>query len=74
MRNKLRSDWIASSEVSLLEAMKKIDLNKGRELFLVDHKGHLHASISDGDIRRGLLSGNRSGWSGWFACPCLVVL
>ena len=58
MRNKLRSDWIASSEVSLLEAMKKIDLNKGRELFLVDHKGHLHASISDGDIRRGLLSGN----------------
>ena len=28
MRNKLRSDWIASSEVSLLEAMKKIDLNK----------------------------------------------
>ena len=55
MRSSFKSNSIVSGDISLIEAMKRIDLNKGRILFLVDHKGHLQGSLSDGDIRRGLL-------------------
>lgn len=56
MRNRLKHDSIISNDVSLIQAMKQINLNKGRVLFLVDHKGHLKGSLSDGDIRRALLA------------------
>ena len=56
MRTSLKSLSIVSDDISLLEAMRKIDLNKGGVLFLVNHKGQLRGSLSDGDIRRGLLT------------------
>ena len=56
MRTSLKSRFIVSSDISLLDAMRKIDLNKGGVLFLVDHKGHLKGSLSDGDIRRAMLT------------------
>jgi len=58
MRNSLKLDSIVSNDILLIEAMKRIDSNKGRVLFLVDHKGHLEGSLSDGDIRRALLAPN----------------
>jgi len=54
----LKSKSIVSDRISLLQAMRKIDMNKGGVLFLVDQKGHLKGSLSDGDIRRGLLTEN----------------
>ena len=56
MRDNHKSKSIVSNKISLLEAMRKIDGNKGGVLFLVDQKGHLKGSLSDGDIRRGLLT------------------
>ena len=58
MVNNLKSKSIVSDRISLLQAMRKIDMNKGGVLFLVDQKGHLKGSLSDGDIRRGLLTEN----------------
>lgn len=58
MRNNFKVKSIVSNKISLLEAMRKIDVNKGGVLFLVDQKGHLKGSLSDGDIRRGLLTKN----------------
>jgi len=56
MWTSLKSRLIVSSDISILEAMRRIDSNKGGVLFLVDHKGHLKGSLSDGDIRRGFLT------------------
>lgn len=56
MRTSLKSRSIVSSDISILEAMRRIDLNKGGVLFLVDPKGHLKGSLSDGDIRRAFLT------------------
>ncbi|MDA8544977.1 N-acetylneuraminate synthase family protein [Alphaproteobacteria bacterium] len=56
MGTNLKSRSVVPSDISILEAMRKIDANKGGVLFLVDHKGHLKGSLTDGDIRRGLLT------------------
>lgn len=55
MRDSSKSKSVVSNDISLLEAMRIIDKNKGGVLFLVDLKGRLKGSLSDGDIRRGLL-------------------
>src|SRR3989338_7319279 len=44
-------------ETSLLETMKKISLGADRAVFVVDHLDKLIGSVTDGDIRRALLSG-----------------
>ena len=41
--------------ISISEALKKIDENSLRVLFVVDSKGRLLGSLSDGDIRRWLI-------------------
>ncbi|WP_040282467.1 N-acetylneuraminate synthase family protein [Tessaracoccus massiliensis] len=40
----------------LINALRKIDANKSRIIFVVDNHGHLIGSLSDGDVRRWLLS------------------
>ncbi len=49
--------FIGLDILSLSEAMQKIDQNGHRILFLIDDDGVVKGSISDGDIRRFLLSG-----------------
>jgi dTDP-glucose pyrophosphorylase len=50
-------DFTASPDNSVREAMKKIEVNKKGLLFVLDEEGFLKGSISDGDIRRGILNG-----------------
>ncbi|MBB1517125.1 N-acetylneuraminate synthase family protein [Tessaracoccus sp. MC1679] len=40
----------------LLSALRKIDANKSRIAFVVDAHGHLLGSLTDGDVRRWLIS------------------
>lgn len=47
--------FTATGDITIVEAMKKIDLNSYQVLFVVDDKGCLMGSVSDGDIRRGLI-------------------
>jgi len=48
---------IASSSISVKEALKKLNnLNLDKVLFLVDKEDKLVGSLTDGDLRRGLLS------------------
>ena len=46
-------------DISLSEAMRRIDQSKTKILFLVDDYGKLISSLTDGDIRRFLLSGGK---------------
>ncbi len=57
MRNKLITDFIISSNDLIIDAMKAIEKNGKHTCFIVDQKGQLKASLSDGDIRRGLMTG-----------------
>lgn len=47
--------FIASSHITLIEAMQKIDLNVNGILFLVNDGNKLCGAVSDGDIRRWIL-------------------
>ena len=51
------SIFVAKKDISVSEAMQKIDKNSYGILFLVDEKSKILACITDGDIRRFLLSG-----------------
>lgn len=53
------NDFIASSSITVSAAMQQIDANAGGTLFLTDDDGKLIACITDGDIRRYLLSGGK---------------
>lgn len=48
--------FIVSEEKTLLDAMKKIDQNARKQLFVIK-EGRLIAALSDGDVRRWLLRG-----------------
>ena len=50
-------DYICFTEVSLTEALSKINKNNGRIIFVVSEHGTLVGSLSDGDVRRHLTSG-----------------
>lgn len=50
---------IGQADITLAQAMQEIDSNTNGILFLVDGQGKLVACISDGDIRRFLLSGGK---------------
>lgn len=50
-------DFVASDKSSLSEAMQMIDRNTHGIVFISDAKGTLIASLTDGDVRRYLLSG-----------------
>lgn len=52
-------EMIGNQDISISEAMQKIDVNSYGVLFLRDAEGKLVACITDGDIRRFLLSGGK---------------
>lgn len=49
--------FLANHQISVKEAMRKIDVNKKGLLFVVNDQHQLLGSVSDGDIRRGILNG-----------------
>ena len=53
------NDFIAGSSITVSRAMQQIDANAGGTLFLVDEDERLIACVTDGDIRRYLLSGGK---------------
>ena len=48
--------YIIPSDASLQDALTKINQNRHRTIYVVDEKNFLLGSVSDGDIRRWLLS------------------
>lgn len=50
---------IGAADITLAHAMQDIDSNASGILFLVDAQGKLVACVTDGDIRRFLLSGGK---------------
>ncbi len=50
-------EFIAISSSTVREAMRRIENNKKGLLFIVDSQFKLIGSLSDGDIRRGILNG-----------------
>ena len=50
------SAFIGESSLSIVEAMEKIDVNVRGILFVIDEEKKLIGSITDGDIRRWLIS------------------
>lgn len=51
--------FIGGNTLSVAEAMRGIDANAGGVLFLVDEQNRLVGCLTDGDIRRFLLSGGK---------------
>ena len=52
------TNYTIHKEASCLEALKKLDLEKSSQtLFVLDEKERLIGTITDGDIRRGLING-----------------
>ena len=60
--------FIGSSTLTVSEAMQKIDNNAAGILFLTDERDVLLGCITDGDIRRFLLSGGTMQDSAMSAC------
>ena len=56
MSRKNLSAFIGESSLSIVEAMEKIDVNVRGILFVIDEEKKLIGSITDGDIRRWLIS------------------
>ena len=50
---------IGGMSLSISEAMQKIDKNANGILFLLDDESRLTCCVTDGDIRRCLLSGGK---------------
>ncbi len=59
MTDQTISKYLEKDSISLVQAMRKIDANAGGILFLTDENGVLTGCVSDGDIRRFLLSGGK---------------
>ena len=54
----IHKKYIASSNITAKEGLEKLNnLNMDKILFLVDNKDKLVGSLTDGDLRRGLISG-----------------
>ena len=51
--------FLGDINISVSEAMQQINTNASGILFLIDEKGKLMACLTDGDIRRFLLSGGK---------------
>lgn len=51
------SSYIISHKVCALDALKKLNENPALTLFLIDSEEHVCGSLTDGDIRRGLING-----------------
>lgn len=48
--------FTAPADITLLEALQRIDRNSNGILFIVEEEGELLGAVSDGDIRRWLIS------------------
>ena len=59
MDNQELQQFIGSDRLTVAEAMRRIDGNTYGILFLTDEGGHLKSCLTDGDIRRYLLSGGK---------------
>ncbi len=55
MRNKNFRDFCVSKNISLVDAMRKMNVNGQRTLFVVDEEMKIQGSLSAGDIRRWIL-------------------
>ncbi len=52
------NDYIISKESSCLDALRKLDIEKSNQtLFVLDENKRLIGTVTDGDIRRGLIKG-----------------
>jgi N-acetylneuraminate synthase len=49
--NKIKDDLVFSGE-SILEALRRINANQARIIFVVEDNGTLIGAVSDGDVRR----------------------
>jgi len=47
--------YIADHQTTISEALKKMDSNKGKMLFITDDKSQLCGSLTDGDVRRWII-------------------
>jgi dTDP-glucose pyrophosphorylase len=56
--NKEIDKYLIHSTITVKSAMKQLDLSHGKILFLVDDAQRLIGSLTDGDIRRWILSGS----------------
>lgn len=63
MNNQELQKFIGNESLTVSEAMQKIDANTNGILFLVNDERHLIGCITDGDIRRYLLSGGKMSGS-----------
>jgi dTDP-glucose pyrophosphorylase len=62
MKNNDLQKYIGDENLTVVEIMKKIDFNSAGILYIVDGKGSLEGSISDGDVRRWIIkTGDLSG-------------
>ncbi len=56
-RNKNFQEAIISPEATILDALKAIDRSSLQIALIVDRNNHLKGTVTDGDIRRGIISG-----------------
>ena len=47
---------VVEKELGIVDALSQIGSNAGATLYVVDEKGHLIGSLSDGDVRRWIIS------------------
>ena len=57
MDNKIIKSLLVRPQVSLKQAMQKLDKTAREILFVTDKKGAVMGAVTDGDIRRGLING-----------------
>lgn len=75
MNTEILKKYLANESISIVEAMRKIDLNAKGILYITDPSGKLRGSVSDGDIRRWILkTGELEGAAIEAACKNTVYL
>jgi CBS domain-containing protein len=50
------NDYIISNQSSIYDALVKIEKNKHRSLIVINDENRVVGSLSDGDVRKGLLN------------------
>lgn len=64
MNNRELQKYIETEDITVVEAMKKIDWNSCGILYITDKSGKLTGSLTDGDIRRWIIkTGDKSSWT-----------
>ena len=58
MRNTNIDKYVINSQVDIRQAMKKLDESHRKILFVVEEDFVLFGALTDGDIRRWIISGN----------------